>query len=194
MNYFFLCLPIVLFSQGLESAKINWIGTNGNWSDPTQWSGNVVPTYQDLASFSFDFSYSTVMPYTELDLAFLFQNSCCEKANSPFAASFNSKFAYIVKSETGLKFSQKWDYSNSAFYLMEKVAHIFEGVSGLKNIQSAFFGIPAGVTLTVINQNLNLGAVGIDFGCEFGKEKPIKLDIGYQGAYGAHYYSNQLNL
>ncbi|MCX6991420.1 MAG: hypothetical protein NTX49_10245 [Chlamydiae bacterium] len=88
----------------------------------------------------------------------------------------------MMRSETGLKFSETWKKSWGAFMLKEKASYVFEKPFGTGTVNTFFVGTPSGFTVTAVNQNLNLGAIGMNFLVSVGEEKPIKVDLGLKGS------------
>ena len=52
--------------------------------------------------------------------------------------------------------------------------------------------MPGAFTVVAVNRNLNLGALGLNFLVAIGKEKPVKVDLGYEGEFGSNFWSNDL--
>ena len=100
----------------------------------------------------------------------------------------------MARSETGLRFSEKWIKSWGAFILKEKASYVFEKPFGTGTVNTSFVGTPSGFTVTAVNQNLNLGAIGMNFLVSIGEEKPIKVDLGYEGEFGSNFWSNDVTL
>jgi uncharacterized protein with beta-barrel porin domain len=100
----------------------------------------------------------------------------------------------MVRSETGLKFCEKWECDWGCFFLREKASYVFEKPFGTGTVNTAFIGTPGSFTVSAVNQNLNLGAVGLDFLFLIGKKRSVKVDLAYEGEFGSRYWSNQLNL
>ena len=65
---------------------------------------------------------------------------------------------------------------------------------GIGTVNTAFVGMPGAFTVTAVNQNLNLGSVGLNFLAVVGKKRPVKLDLGYEAEFGPNYWSNELML
>ena len=80
------------------------------------------------------------------------------------------------------------------FYLKEKISYVFEKPFGTGTVNTAFVGMPGAFTVTAVNQNLNLGSIGLNFLMVVGKENTINVDLGYQGEFGSNYSSNELIL
>jgi uncharacterized protein with beta-barrel porin domain len=93
-----------------------------------------------------------------------------------------------------LAFLEKWKRSWGAFILKEKASYVFEKPFGTGTLNTSFVGTPATFTVVAVNRNLNLGAVGLNFLVAVGKEKPIKVDLGYEGEFGANFWSNDVKL
>ena len=135
-----------------------------------------------------------MIPFTSVDWAVSWQRSYQERGASPFNAKQKAHTSSLVRSETGLKFCEKWDKSWGAFLLREKLSYVFEKPFGTGTVNTAFVGTPGSFTVTAVNQNLNLGSVGLNFIAAIGKKKPYRVDLGYEGEFGSNYWSSQLNL
>ena len=100
----------------------------------------------------------------------------------------------MARSETGLKFCEKWSFSWGAFFLKEKASYVFQKPFGTGKVKTAFTGIPSSFTVTAVNENLNLGVAAIDFLAAIGKKDPVSVNLGYEGEFGSSYWSNQIML
>jgi fibronectin-binding autotransporter adhesin len=140
------------------------------------------------------FAWGNVSPFSSASWAITWQRGYSEKGTSHMNASMGSQSSSMVRSETGLKFSEKWDYSWGAFFLKEKASYIFQKPYGTGTVNSTLAGAPSTFIVTSLNQNLNLGSVGIDFTAAIGKSNPTSISLGYEGEFGSKYLSNQLRL
>ncbi len=146
------------------------------------------------AGYDIGFSWGNMVPFTAADWAISWQRSYNEHGASPFNVRQKAKNTSMVRSETGLKFSEQWDYHWGSFFLKEKASYVFEKPYGTGTVNSSLVGVPNSFTLTSVNENLNLGSVGMDFVFAIGKQKPVKIELGYEGEFGANYWSNDLVL
>jgi len=144
--------------------------------------------------YEFAFSWGDVIPFTSADWAINWQRGYEEHGASPFNAKQKANNSSMVRSETGLKFSERWEKSWGAFILKEKASYVFEKPFGTGTVNTSFVGSPGSFTVTAVNQNLNLGAVGLNFLVAVGKKKPIKVDFGYEGEFGGNFWSNDISL
>lgn len=135
-------------------------------------------------------SYLEITPFTSLDWAINWQKGYTEHGASLFNATEGAKTSSMVRSETGLKLSKTWDYAWGSFMLMEKASYVFEKPFHT-NVTAAFVGTPGSFTVSAVNQNLNLGVVGIDFTTAIGKGAPVSISFRYEGEFGGNYWSNQ---
>ncbi|MBP9841859.1 MAG: autotransporter domain-containing protein [Simkaniaceae bacterium] len=140
------------------------------------------------------FSWGDIIPFTSADWAISWQRGYREHGASPFNAKQKANHSSMVKSETGLKFCEKWEYGWGGFFLKEKISYIFEKPFGMGTVNTSFLGTPGAFTVAAVNQNLNLGSVGLNFLVAIGKDKPIKLDFGYEGEFGSNYWANEVML
>ncbi len=140
------------------------------------------------------FSWGDILPFTSADWAISWQRGYQDHGTSPFNAKQKANNSSMVRSETGLKFCEKWEKKWGAFFLKEKVSYVFEKPFGTGTVNTSFVGMPSAFTVTAVNKNLNLGSVGLNFLVSIGKEKPVKLDFGYEGEFGSNYWSNELML
>ncbi len=138
------------------------------------------------------FSWGDLIPFTTADWAINFQNAYTEHGAYPYNARQKANSTSMVRSETGLKFCEKWQMDLGTFCLKQKISYVFEKPFGTGTVNTDFVGMPGLFTVRAVNQNMNLGAFGLNFLMVFGKENPIKLDLGYQGEFGSNYVSNEL--
>jgi autotransporter-associated beta strand protein/predicted outer membrane repeat protein len=138
--------------------------------------------------------WADVIPFSSLDWAVTWQNGYEEHGASPFNAKADGQRSDMVRSETGFKFTEKWDQTWGAILLREKLSYVFQKPFGMNEIQTSFVGIPSSFTVTGVNETLNMGEIGLDFGLVMGRKKPVTANLGYQGEIGTGYWSNQLTL
>ncbi len=144
--------------------------------------------------YDFAMNWGTIAPFTSADWAISWQRGYQEWGAAPFNAKQKANNSSMVRSETGLRFSENWEKDWGAFLLKEKLSYVFEKPYGTGVVTSSFAGTPGSFTVTAVNQNLNLGAFGLNFLAAMGKQKPVTLDLGYEGEFGVNYWSNQLML
>jgi autotransporter-associated beta strand protein len=144
------------------------------------------------AGYGCSFSWGAMTPFTLADWAISWQRGYRERGDISFSAKQRAKSSSMVRSETGLKFSEKWATDWGAFFLQEKASYIFEKPFGVGTVNTAFVGDPGSFTVVAVNQNLNLGSIGLNFLFEVGKNRPVKIEFGYEGEFGSHYWSNDL--
>lgn len=144
--------------------------------------------------YEFAFSWGDVIPFISADWAINWQRGYQEHGASPFNAKQKANNSSMVRSETGLKFSESWEKSWGALILKEKASYVFEKPFGTGTVNTSFVGSPGSFTVTAVNQNLNLGAVGLNFLVAVGKKKLIKVDFGYEGEFGVNFWSNDITL
>jgi uncharacterized protein with beta-barrel porin domain len=139
-------------------------------------------------------NFGTMAPFTALDFAISWQRGYKEEGASVFNAKQNGHSGSIVRSETGLKFSESWSANWGIIMLNEKISYVFEKPLGTQTVHTAFIGMPGAFTVTAVNQNLNLGVVGFNCVLFTGLKESVKVDLGYEGEFGASYWSNELML
>ena len=144
--------------------------------------------------YDFAFSWGDLIPFTSADWAISWQRGYQEHGASPFNAKQKANNSSMVRSETGLKFLEKWEKSWGAFILEEKASYVFEKPFGTGTVNTSFVGTPGSFTVVAVNRNLNLGVVGLNFLVAVGKENPIKVNLGYEGEFGANFWSNDVTL
>ena len=98
----------------------------------------------------------------------------------------------LIRSETGVKFSEGWNYNWGTIFLNEKVSYIFQTPFNTGLFTGSFVGMPGSFTVNALNQNLNLGSVGFNVQINRGTKNPWKFTLGYEGEFGSHYLSNQV--
>jgi len=180
-----------VYNQADQTRQIHFTGFKKQaHADISSWQ--FIPHLE--IGYEIDQSWGAITPFTSADLAILWQEEFKEHGTSPFNAKQKANDSSMLRSETGLKFCEKWNYSWGAFLLKEKVSYAFEKPFGIGTVNTAFVGMPGAFTVTAVNQNLNLGTVGIDFLFAVGKKLPTKINFGYEGEFCGHFWSNELNL
>lgn len=179
------------FSKTDNTRNISFPGFSENaQADIFAWQ--LVPHLE--AGYDARFSWGDMIPFTSADWAITWQRGYQEQGATPFNAVSEGVSNSMVRSETGLKFCEKWEYNWGAFLLREKASYVFEKLFGTGTVNTAFVGTPGSFTVTALNQNLNLGSIGLDFLFVIGKQRSVKIDLEYTGEFGSQYTSNQLNL
>ncbi len=140
------------------------------------------------------FSWGDVIPFLAVDWAINWQRGYQERGSAPFNARAKALSNSMVRSEIGLKFCEKWERSWGVFFLREKVSYVFQKPFAADTVTTALTGIPTAFTVSALNQNLNLGDVGLDFAVAIGKKKPTSINLGYEAEFGSKYWSNQFML
>ncbi len=140
------------------------------------------------------YPWGNIIPFSSLDWSLSWQRKYQENGASPYNAQQKAKNPSMVRSETGLKLLQKWEWDKFAFYLKEKMSYVFEKPFHLREVNAFFTGLPGSFTVSSLNQTLNLGVIGLDFLFAFDQNRSATIDFDYEGQYGAHYWSNQLML
>ncbi len=100
----------------------------------------------------------------------------------------------FLRSETGIKLCEAWDYSWGAFLLKEKAAYIFEQPFHTGTVVASFVGVPGDFTVTTFQESLNLGGVGLGASCQLGANRTLSIDLEYEGEFGSAYLSNEFML
>ncbi|MCX6991110.1 MAG: autotransporter domain-containing protein [Chlamydiae bacterium] len=144
--------------------------------------------------YDYQRSWGDIIPFSSVDWAITWQRAYREHGASPFNARSKDKCNSMARSETGLKFSEKWKKSWGAFLLREKLSYVFQKPFGTGTVNTSLTGIPTAFTVSAVNQNLNLADLGLDFAVVVGKNKPTTMNLGYEGEFGSKYFSNQLML
>ncbi len=134
--------------------------------------------------------WSTIAPFTALDWPISWQRRYEEHGAFPFNAIQPAIRSSLVRSETGLKFSQEWELDFGIFSLKEKGSYIYEKPFGIGTVHTGFVGTPGSFTVTALNQTLHLGAVGLDFLFAVGNDCSLIIDLDFEGEFGPHYWSS----
>lgn len=180
-----------MFNKTQNRRNISFSGfTKNAHADIYAWQ--LIPHLE--AGYDIGFSWGNMVPFTAADWAISWQRGYQEHGASPFNIKQKAKNSSMVRSETGLKFSEQWDYRWGSFFLKEKASYVFEKPYGTGTVNSSFVGSPSNFTVTSVNQNLNLGSVGLDFVFAIGKKKPVKIELGLDGEFGANYWSGDVIL
>lgn len=178
-----------LFNQTNNTRNISFSG----FSEKAQgdiFAWQLIPHLE--VGYAAQFSWGDLIPFTSADWGISWQRGYQEQGASPFNAKQKGNNSSMVRSETGLKFCEKWEEKWGAISLREKVSYVFEKPYGTGTIDTAFVGMPGTFTVTAVNQKLNLASLGINLLIAIGKTKPVKLDFGYEGEFGSNYWSNEL--
>ena len=180
-----------VFNQIDNTRNISYPGFSAKaQSDIFSWQ--LVPHLE--VGYDVAFSWGDLIPFTSADWAISWQRGYQEHGASPFNAKQKANNSSMVRSETGLKFLEKWEKSWGAFILEEKASYVFEKPFGTGTVNTSIVGTPGSFTVVAVNRNLNLGVVGLNFLVAVGKEKPIKVNLGYEGEFGANFWSNDVTL
>lgn len=135
-----------------------------------------------------------VTPFTSADWAISWQRAYNEEGALFFSARQSANRSSMVRSETGVKFHQKKTSRSSTLFVKEKIAYVFEKPFGTGTVNASFSGTPSSFTVTAVNRNLNLVAIGLDILLAFGKKQSWTGDVSYKGEFGSNYWSNDLTL
>lgn len=190
-NFYFSPAIWGLFNQIDNTRKISFPGFSQKaTADILAWQ--LVPHLE--LGYLFTNSHCKVTPFTSLDWPISWQKAYTEHGASGFAISQKANTNSLLRSETGLKICETWDYSWGTFLLREKAAYIFEKPFHTGTVIAAFVGVPGDFTVVAVQQNLNLGAVGIGTHFLLGKDRTLAIDFEYEGEFGSRYWSNDLML
>ena len=180
-----------VFNQTDNTRNISFPGYSGK-AHANIFSWQLIPHLE--VGYDFAFTWGEVMPFSSVDWALCWQRAYGETGASPFNAKQKANNSSMVRSETGVKVSETWEKTWGAFILKEKASYVFEKPFGTGTVNTSFSGTPGVFTVNAVNQNLNLAAIGLNFLVALGKDKPIKVDFGYEGEFGASFWSNELML
>ncbi len=190
-NFYFSPAVWGMFNQSDNTRDISFPGFHEKaHSDIFAWQ--LIPHLE--VGCDVQFSWGDIFPFISADWAISWQRGYEERGASSFNVKQKANHSSMVRGETGLKFCEKWEKGWGAFFLKEKVSYVFEKPFGIGTVNTVFVGMPGVFTVSAVNQNLNLGAIGINFLIAVGKEKPVKIDFGYEGEFGSSYLSNELML
>ncbi|MBM3198164.1 MAG: autotransporter domain-containing protein [Chlamydiae bacterium] len=188
-NFYFTPAVSGMFTKTNNQRNIAFSGFSHN-ALANIYSWQLIPHLE--VGYDANFNWGKMIPFTSADLAITWQRSYSEHGASPFNAHQQANNSSMVRSETGLKFFEQWHYSWGCLFLREKLSYVFEKPYGTGTVQASFVGMPGNFTVTAVNQNLNLGAVGMDVGVIIGKDGSVKLDLNYDGEFGSNYWSSDL--
>lgn len=188
-NFYFSPAILGIFNQIDNVRSISFSGFSEN-AHANIFAWQFIPHLE--VGYDAKFSWGNISPFTSADLAISWQRGYQEHGASPFNAKQKANNSSMVRSETGLKFCEKWEKNWGALVLREKVSYVFEKPYGTGTVNSSFVGMPGAFTVTALNQNLNLGIVGLNLLVVIGKTKPVQLNFGYEGELGSNYWSNEL--
>ncbi len=180
-----------IFDETENTRHISFPGFSKN-AKANIFAWQIVPHLE--IGYDFDFCWGEIVPFTALDWAITWQRAYHEHGAAPFNARSTGKTSSMARSETGLKFSEKWEYCWGSFFLKEKVSYVFQKPYNTGKVNTSFTGIPSTFTVTAVNQNLNLADIGIDLSLELGRNNRATIDLAYEGEFGSNYISNQLML
>ncbi len=144
--------------------------------------------------YDLQYCWGNVIPFTAADWAISWQRGYHEHGAAPFNARQKAKNSSMVRSETGVKFSEQWEKTWGVLLLKEKVSYVFEKPLRTGIVNTAFVGTPGAFTVTAVNKPLNLGAIGLNFVASVGQERPVQIDLGVEGEFGANYWSSEVLL
>ena len=140
------------------------------------------------------FSWGNIAPFSSLDWAISWQRRYEERGASPYNAVQDSHRSSMMRSETGLKFSEKWAFDWGTFFLKEKISYVFEKPFGVGTVNAAFIGTPGSFSVSAVDQNQNLASLGLGLLAAIGRKRPVQVSLSYEGEIGANYWSSNLML
>lgn len=146
------------------------------------------------AGYEIDLGALEIVPFAAADWAISWQKSYTESGAVPFNAHQKANRSSVIRAEAGLKFSEEWEFDWGSFLLKEKGSYVFEEPFQTGRVTAAFAGAPGSFTITAVDQTLNLGLLGLDFQFLVGPDRSLSIDFGYEGEFGAHYWSNEMTL
>lgn len=180
-----------VFNQIENTRKISFTGFSQTAkADIFAWQ--LIPHIE--LSYEYKCGWGGFAPFISADWAISWQRKYTEKGASPFDISQQANNSSMVRSETGIKFYEKWQRKWGAFFLKEKITYVFEKPFGVGTVNAAFAGVPNSFTVSSVNHNLNLVAIGLNFLAGFGKSQSLILDFSYSGEIGNSYWSNDLTI
>ncbi|HSX11017.1 MAG TPA: autotransporter domain-containing protein, partial [Chlamydiales bacterium] len=178
-----------IFNQIDNTREISFSGFSSK-ADADIFSWQFVPHLE--VGYEFVKCWGEILPFLSLDWAISWQRSYTEHGATAFNAKQKANTSSLFRGEAGLKLCEKWECDWGTFFLKEKVSYVSEIPFHVGRVNTAFVGVPGAFTVTAVNQNLNLGAVGLDFLFAIGKDRSVTIDFDYEGEFGANYWSNEL--
>lgn len=136
-------------------------------------------------------NWGDIFPFASLDYAMNWQRGYSETDAAPFNADQSSKMSSLLRVETGLKFIESFVFSSWTLFVKEKASYIYEKPFG-NQVTTFLTGIPTTFAVTALNQNLNLGSLGLELFAEIGTCSPCGLTLSYDGEFGSDYISNEI--
>ncbi len=138
-------------------------------------------------------NWADIIPFASFDYALNWQRGYTETGAAPFNATQSSNMNSLLRAETGFKFIESFAFSSWTLFVKEKASYIFEKPFGTQ-VTTFLTGLPTTFAVSALNQNLNLGSVGLELFAEIGTCSPCGLSLSYDGEFGSNYFSNEIAL
>ncbi len=190
--YSFYCQPAVLGAYNADSntRHISFPGFSAN-AQANLSSWQVAPHVE--IGYEFSRKWGGAFPFASFDYAFNWQQGYREKGAAPFNATQDSKLSSLLRAEAGLKFIEAITFSSWTLFIKEKASYIYEKPYG-NPVTTFLTGVPATLSVTALNQDLNLGSFGFELFAEIGASSSWGIALSYDGEFGADYLSNEVSL
>jgi uncharacterized protein with beta-barrel porin domain len=133
-------------------------------------------------------------PFGMLDWANAWQEKYREKGSGPFNAEQKSHHASLLRTEIGLRVSETLFFQKWNLIFQEKGSYVNTQSFGAGKVQGFLVGSPGTFTLETLTDAQNLGVAQLLITAAPFKACYPTSTLFYQGEFGTHYQSHQLNL
>ncbi|HSX37365.1 MAG TPA: autotransporter domain-containing protein, partial [Chlamydiales bacterium] len=187
-SFYFEPALLGVYNANSNIRKISFPGFSANaHADLSSWQ------FAPHLEIGYDISrkWGDLLPFASFDYAWNWQCGYTETNAAPFNATQKSKMSSLLRAETGLKLIESFAFSSWTLFVKEKASYIYEEPFG-DQVSTFLTGIPTTFAVTALNQNLNLGSLGLELFAEIGTSSPYGLTLSYDGEFGSDYLSNEV--
>lgn len=189
-SFYFEPALLGIYNSDSNTRHISFPGFSANaHADLSSWQ--FVPHLE--VGYDISRNWGDILPFVAIDYAWNWQRGYKERGAAPFNATQKSKTSSLLRTEAGLKFIESFAFSSWTLFVKEKASYIYEKPHGTQ-VTAFLTGLPASFSVTALNQNLNLGSLGVELFAEIGASSPYGIVLSYDGEFGSNYFSNEIAL
>lgn len=136
----------------------------------------------------------TIEPFVMFDWIHNWQSSYKEKGTGPFLFKQHNLHASVFRTETGLRFYQKFHFCSWNLILEENGSYIYRKPYSLGNVTGALIGAPGTFTMLTFTEAQNLGSAGLVFLFEPTCSRYPVGTVAYKAEFGSGYQAHEVLL
>lgn len=133
-------------------------------------------------------------PFAMVDWANAWQEGFKEKGNSPFNAGQKSSHGSLLRTEAGLRFYETLFFQSWNFTVQEKLSYVNTQSFQAGKVNAFLVGSPGAFTVETLSSAQNLGVAQLAMTFDPVNGRYPTSTLFYQGEFGSHYQSHQLNI